>query len=180
MNFTRFLVATALVCGLGAMPALAQETVLGGAGDNAAPAATAAAPAAPTVAWATRCVSDSRTAPVDCSLVQRLVTPQGEQVGGATIRMDATGKPNVLANLPLGLAIPAGVTMDVDGAQSQPLQLQTCDRNGCYAAAPIPDAVLAAMQKGKKFNVNFQTLNKRAVSLPLSLAGFTAAYAKIK
>ena len=113
--------------------------------------------------------------------VQRAVMQNtGQLVGSITIRVPSSGKSTVIANIPLGLFIPAGVTVDVDGTLPQKLELQTCDRNGCYASGALPANVIAAMGKGKKLNVVFQSLSKQPVTLPMSLAGFQGAYDKTK
>ncbi len=166
-----------------ALPAVAQETVLGSDADTAAPAASAApAPQAPPpLAWASRCVSDGRQSTANCSIEQRLLMQgSNELVGAVTIQALSSGKPAIIANVPLGLYIPGGVSIDVDGAANQKLDLQTCDRTGCFATAQLADATLAAMQKGKKLDLVFQSVSKRTVTLPLQLPGFTAAYQKIK
>lgn len=176
---TKLVVAGLLIVLAATMPALAQETVLG-SDTNASPAASTP-PAPPAPAWASHCVSDSRQVAPNCSVDQRLLM-QGtnDLVGAVTIQMLASGKPAVIATLPLGLYIPGGVSIDIDGAANQKLDLQTCDRTGCFATAALADATLAAMQKGKKLDVVFQSVNKRSVTLPLPLTGFAAAYQKIK
>ena len=46
----------------------------------------------------------------------------------------------ILLRLPLGLFNPAGVTMGIDEAAPEALQIQTCDAEGCYAGAALtPD-----------------------------------------
>jgi invasion protein IalB len=149
-----------------------QEPVLGGATDNTA---------APPASWASRCVAQGRTATLDCSVMQRAVTQQGEVVGSVTIRVPPdTGKPVLIVSTPLGLYLPAGVTYSIDTGTPQQLQLETCDRNGCYASTPLSDDMVNAMLKGQKLNVAFQSLNKQTITLPMSLVGFTAAYQRIK
>ena len=90
------------------------------------------------------------------------------------------GKPELIANTPLGLFIPGGVSIDVDGAATQKLDIETCDRDGCYASIPVSDGILSAMLKGKKFNMSFQSMNKQTVTLPMPLTGFATAYQKVK
>jgi invasion protein IalB len=69
-----------------------------------------------------------------------------------------------------------------DGAARRALRLGPAGRlgDGCYAGAPLSDALLAAMFKGKTLNVTFQNLNKEPIKLPMSLTGFSATYGKIK
>ena len=173
MKFLRIPTAAVVIALAAFTPAWAQETVL----TNDA----STAPTPPPAAWATQCISDGRQSAADCSIVQRAVMQNtGQLVGSITIRVPSSGKSTVIANIPLGLFIPAGVTVDVDGTLPQKLELQTCDRNGCYASGALPANVIAAMGKGKKLNVVFQSLSKQPVTLPMSLAGFQGAYDKTK
>ena len=150
----------------------AQEVVLGGEGDTAQPAA----------AWASRCVSTSRQEGLDCSVSQRAVAQgTGQLLGSVVVRIPPTDKtPVILVTAPLGLFIPGGISLDVDGTATQKLDLQLCDRGGCYARATLAGDFLNAMIKGKALDVVFQDTKEQPVKLPMSLAGFGEAFAKIK
>jgi invasion protein IalB len=132
--------------------------------------------------WISACQGTARTAELDCQMEQRaVISGSGQLVGSITVRVPAqTRKPVLMIRGPLGLSLAGGVTIDVDGAGGQVLPLQTCDNGGCYAGAPVSDEMLAAMFKGQIFNVTFQNLNQEPIKLPMSLAGFSATYGKIK
>ena len=172
----RALALFALLClPLGVLPVAAQyaqpqEPVIGA--EEAAP---------PPASWATRCVSSARSEPVDCSISQRAVTQQGQLVGAVTIRVAReSGDLLMIVTAPLGLYIPAGVSFNIDGAASQPLQLRTCERGGCIADVAINADTFAAMRNGQKLNLVFQNGPQRVVTLPMSLIGFTAAIDKAR
>lgn len=172
----RLLALLALLClPLSAAPILAQEA----APQEPVIGAEEAAP--PPASWATRCISSARSEPVDCSISQRAVTQQGQLVGAVTIRMPrGDGNAQMIVTAPLGLYIPAGVSYNIDGAASQPLQLRTCERGGCIADIALSADVLGAMRNGQKLNIVFQNGPQRVVTLPMSLIGFTAAIDKAK
>lgn len=164
----------------GAPPAAGAQTGQGtGTATTIAPAAADAA--ATTAAWSTGCSSDGRSAALDCSVEQRaVVTNTGQLVTLVRVRVPAdTKKPVMMVQVPLGLFLPAGVTVDVDGNNIQKLGVQTCDTTGCYAGSPISPEVLTAMFGGQKLNVSFQPLNKQPVKIPMELNGFRAAFIKI-
>ncbi len=139
-------------------------------------------PAQPRDAWATNCSSTARGQPQDCVMEQRAIASEtGQALAQVTIRVPQdTKKPVTMVQIPLGMFLPAGLSVDVDGAISQTYPFQTCNANGCFAGFPIPDAMIKAMFNGNKLNVTFQNLNKKPVVLPMSLAGFTDAYNRIK
>jgi invasion protein IalB len=173
-----------------APPALAQPTPRPAPAKPGAapPAPAAAAPAAPGAAnppppsWSTRCVAEERSSQLDCTIEQRvIVTNTGQLVASVQIRVPSdTKKPVMMIQGPLGLFVPAGITVDVNGGHAQKLDIQTCEAQGCYAGSPVPDAFLAAMMKEPKLNLTFQGMNKQPINLSLPLTGFPQAYAKIK
>ena len=150
------------------------------------PALAAESPPAPTPApqpgWASACEAPNRTAPLDCRIEQRAVlASSGQLVAAVTIRVPgATRKPVMMVRLPLGLSLEGGVTLAVDGAGAGSLPLQTCDASGCYAGAPLPAPLLAAMRGGNSLDVVFTGLDKRPIKLGMPLTGFTAAFDSIK
>jgi invasion protein IalB len=144
--------------------------------------APAPAPAQQQENWASRCVAPSRQAPLECSIEQRLIMQDTSRlVAAVTVRVPTdTGRPVMMLQMPLGLYLPAGITIDIDGTSEQRFELQTCDANGCYAGAPVPDQLLATMTRGQKLNLKFQNLNRQPITVSATLVGFTAAYQRIR
>jgi invasion protein IalB len=134
-------------------------------------------PASP---WASRCAANGRQDPLECNISQRAVTKQGQLVGSVTIRTIAGTDPVMVVSVPLGLYLGAGVSFDVDGANGQQLELETCDRAGCYAQLKLTEDTLNAFRGGQVLDIVFQNLNRQPVKLPMSLVGFTAAYDKVR
>lgn len=145
-------------------------------GNQAAPAKKQPIP------WSSSCQSTGRGVPLECALEQRaFVRESGQLIGLVSIKVPGdTKKPVAMIQAPLGLFLPAGITVDIDGEMAQNYPVQTCNNNGCFAGFPISDQVLARMQNGGKFNVIFQYLDKKPFTLPMSLTGFTEAYGRIK
>jgi len=139
------------------------------------------APEAPANVWATSCGSNTRGAPASCQLSQRAISSQTRRLlAGLTLRFPAGGEANLLVTTPIGAWLPAGITIDVDGGAKQMLPFDVCDRDGCYASMPVSAEMLSAMQAGQKFNIAIQNTQKQVATIPLSLAGFTAAYTSVK
>lgn len=145
-----------------------------------ADSAPATAPAAP--GWAVRCTSASRDAPLECAMEQTAVlTKTGQLLVLVNIRVPSdTHAPAILAQLPLGLNLPAGAKLQVDDGKPIDLQIQTCENRGCYASSPVAPDLLASLKSGKQLKVAFQNLAKETISIPMPLADFAAAYDKIK
>lgn len=141
-----------------------------------------AAASPPTENWVSRCVATARQGPLECSIEQRLLMANsGQLVAAVTVRMPSDAdSPVIMIQTPLGLYLPAGLTVNVDGASEQQLELQTCDASGCYAGSPLPEAMVTAMTRGQKLNLVFQNLNRQPITVSADLNGFTAALQRIR
>ncbi|MBV9567363.1 MAG: invasion associated locus B family protein, partial [Hyphomicrobiales bacterium] len=105
----------------------------------------------------------------------------GQLVAAVSIRVPSdTHQPSLAVQIPVGLFLPAGVTLTIDDKKPLNLALQTCDLKGCYAAMPISAELLGDLKGGKKLAVSFQNLTKENISVPLQLANFGQAYQKIQ
>ena len=159
----RALAPALLLCLAAAVPTLAQESP---------------APAGPP-AWGSQCASQSRAAPLECSMEQRLVLEgSGQFLARLVIKQHAPGQtPVMMLHVPLGVSLPAGLRLSVDDATDGiQLAYQTCDAAGCYAAEQIGKPVLAALRAGKQLALHFEDSAKRPINLKFALTGFTAAY----
>jgi invasion protein IalB len=172
----RCLGLAALLLLAGSAGALAQQ--------DAATAGDAASDAAATERelWSSRCVAGARGASLDCAIEQRAFVSSTRQLLAAVkVRVPGdTGKPILMVQTALGVYLPAGVALSVDGLGSATLELQMCDGAGCYAFAPLAEAMLDGMRRGDKLNLSFQDMKKQTIKVPMSLAGFSAAYKKIQ
>ncbi len=84
-------------------------------------------------------------------------------------------KPQLLAMLPLGSALPPGALVKVDDKEPIKLAYTTCDQAGCYAEAQIEPALVDQMKKGKQIAYLGIDVTGRALSIPLPLEGFAKA-----
>jgi invasion protein IalB len=132
--------------------------------------------------WVSRCISDARQTAVDCAVEQSaVVTATGQLVASVVVRVPHdTRQPVMMIQVPVGLFLPAGVNIQVDESKPVPFALQTCDLKGCYAGAPLPQDLLAAMKTGKKLGVIFQNMQKENIAVPLPLDNFAETYQKIQ
>lgn len=152
-------------------PALAQEE------DTEAPAA-----AQTESPWDTRCSQPERRAEPSCEMTQTVVVPDSRQV---LLRVEVEipagdAGPRMVLQLPHGIYLPAGITLEIDEQEWQETVVQTCDGNGCYAGFPVDEASLERLQGGAQMTVGFQSLAREGMRVPVDLSGFTAAYNRIR
>jgi len=145
-------------------------------------APTTQTPQAPKTApgWAVNCKSGAKDKSLDCRLSQTVVTQNRQTLANVTFHFPPNPqKPEIIVQLPLGVLLPAGATVQVDENPAQQLTFRACNRNGCYGQAPLSPDVLAQLRKGKQVNVAFKNLAEKEVKVPLMLDGFGDAYAKV-
>lgn len=167
----------ALWLGLAAGPALAED---------ARPAqpkpAESNAKTADANPWAVNCSSGSATTELQCQVSQNLTEAKtGQRVLTVTVRRDnGNGSLAMLLALPHGLFLPSGASFQIDQGQKTTIAIQTSDQNGAYAATPLSADLIKAMKSGTNLNIGMESVTRKPVTIPVSLAGFTAAVAKLE
>ena len=157
-----------------------------------APAQPAPAAAAPPAAnsqtanaqpgWVARCASPSRQAPLECVVEQQVVVQAtGQQISLVNVRVPGdTRQPVMMVQLPLGLFLPAGLTLQVDEGKAQPMTIQSCDQRACYVGLALNAELLDQMKKGQRLNLGMQSVNREPVTIVHPLADFGAQFTKIQ
>ena len=132
--------------------------------------------------WISRCVSDSRKGPLECSIEETLVLTNTSQLVAAVVVKLQSGKhePVMTIRVPGGLYLPTGLNLQIDDGKAQVVPLQTCDQQGCYAEMQISADLLAALKNGKRLSITCQNAAKNNFVLPLDLDNFADAFQKIQ
>jgi len=172
-----------------ASPAIAAQKPSPPPADAAAGGAAAAAPAAPAgapaagadqsaaPAWAKICESDPKSKKELCVVTQELHNDSGQAVASATIRrVTGDDKVSLIATVPVGLFLPAGMRVQIDNGKQYPIAYQICLANGCYGELDINDDFITALQGGKQLVVIAVDLQKKGHAFPMTLAGFKKVY----
>ncbi|CAN7614490.1 invasion associated locus B family protein [Aminobacter sp. LjRoot7] len=132
--------------------------------------------------WAVNCASGATINELQCQVSQNLTESKtGQRVLTVTIRKEnAKGGLAMLLALPHGLFLPSGASYQIDQGEKVTVAIQTSDQNGAYAAAPLTPELITAMKAGTNLNVGMESVTRKAVAIPVSLAGFTAAIDKLQ
>lgn len=158
---------------------------LGGSGGGAA-AQTGAAGATGTVksqhgAWAVVCDKPAGAAGDQCALLQNVVAEDRPEVGLSVVALKtADRKARILRILaPLGILLPNGLGLYVDGKDIGRAQFVRCFADGCYAEVIIEDALLKTLSGGKSATfIVFQT-PEQGIGIPVDLNGFGEGFAAL-
>lgn len=132
--------------------------------------------------WKSRCASATRQSVPECVVEQTAVLDKtGQMIANISVRLPpTTGEPVMMVHVPVGLFLPAGISVQIDEQAPMQLVVQTCDLKGCYAGSQISPAMLGAMKAGKRLAIGFQNISKQTITVPLTLAQFADSYQRIQ
>lgn len=132
--------------------------------------------------WVVNCSTGTTGTTLECQASQNLTEAKtGQRVLTVTVRRqnDSAALAMILA-LPHGLYLPAGASYQIDAGQKATVAIQTSDQNGAYAALPLSTELLAAMKTGTNLNIGMEAATRKPITIPVTLAGFTAAIDKLE
>jgi len=148
--------------------------------EAAAPTQSQAVQAAPSQPnWSMNCAN--RPEGLDCRAVQSLFLENGRRLLSVVVHVPPdTKKPELLVQLPLGIYLPAGASLQIGKDEAKTLPFQSCDQFGCLAKYAITDAEIGAMSKGSDLTITMQNSNQQPVTVTVPVLGFATAYEKVK
>jgi len=165
-RFTGFVTRLALAATLFA-PAAAMA-------QDAQPAAPAATPAS---AWIKECGEDPQSKKRVCIVVQELRAETGQFIASVQIRtVQDDPKISLITMVPVGMLIQPGVRVQVDQNQQQEVKYGICFPNACFGQAQIDANFVNSMKKGNQLIVTTLNQQGKAITFPLTLAGFTKTF----
>ena len=136
---------------------------------------------APPAIWVVSC--DNNRGKLDCRAGQSVfIKSTGQRLLSVAVRVPAdTKKPVLILQVPLGVYLPAGASLQIGKDEAKTLPFKGCDRSGCVAEYAINETEIAAMTKGSDLTISVQNQNQQpAFTVTVPVTGFAAAYAKVK
>ena len=132
--------------------------------------------------WTARCERPPGSEAARCFIFQNLVLKEtGERLVHVAVGYLAVdGRAAAVVTLPLGISLPPGAALSVDGGEPVRFPVERCDANGCIGALELDDRMLAAMKRGREARVTFHDGTRRPIAVPISLMGFTAGFASLQ
>lgn len=129
--------------------------------------------------WIVACVQNETKR---CALSQQQTQEKGQRVLGIEIQASPDGKTATgILVLPFGLALDAGVTLQIDDQPAQaPLRFSTCLSGGCLVPLNFDDAFLSALRTGETLKTTAKAADSgQAISLSVSLKGFSVGFDRV-
>jgi len=152
---------------------------------TATPSPTNVSPATFVVSgWRLECASTSGA--LACQVLDQVTSRANNAViASVSVSLGSDGKtPFAVVQTPLGVAVDSPIHLATASGVNQTLTFLTCTGGGCFARAPLTDAMLSAMRTANQtLTITYDALNgvsaKQSIATTLPLDGFTAAYSKL-
>ena len=130
--------------------------------------------------WTVRCGRQSKQGPQVCEMQQQQVDQEDRTIMAVAVgQVPGRSDLGLLVILPLGILLPAGVTLQIDGGAELPLEVDRCERQGCRIEMLLEPDLLNRLKAGTKATVFFEAFDpqgeRQRLGVPISLLGFTAA-----
>jgi invasion protein IalB len=130
--------------------------------------------------WMVRCGRPRGQEAEVCEMQQQQIDNEDRTVMAVAVgKVPGSSDVGLLILLPLGILLPAGVTMQIDSGAAIPLEVERCERQGCRIERLIEPDLLSRLKAGTKATVFFEAFDpqgkRQRLGVPISLLGFTAA-----
>ncbi|MEM9676524.1 MAG: invasion associated locus B family protein [Pseudomonadota bacterium] len=132
-------------------------------------------------AWSIVCDVPPGASSEQCALMQNVVAEDRPEVGlSVVVLKTADNKARILRVLaPLGVILPNGLGLNIDGKDLGRASFVRCMQDGCYSEVILKDDLLGTMQTGTSATFIIFASPEEGIGIPVDLAGFKDGYAKL-
>ena len=132
-------------------------------------------------AWSIICDTPAGATAEQCAMMQNVVAEDRPEVGlSVVVLRTADNKAEILRVLaPLGVLLPNGLGLNVDGKDIGRAYFVRCFADGCYAEVILEKQLLDTLSTGKAATfIVFQT-PEEGIGIPVDLNGFGEGFAAL-
>ena len=131
--------------------------------------------------WETRCETPPGAAYEQCAVVLSVVDQERPNLTLVVIVLNTADRKARLMRViaPLGVLLPAGVSLRIDDQDAGRLNFLQCLANGCIAQLALDDALIGKLKAGKTATLGIFQTPEQGVGVPAPLAGFKEAYEQL-
>jgi invasion protein IalB len=163
---------------------LAGQVQAQGAASEAAPAATGPGSVVREThgAWQVSCRTPPGAKEEKCALVQSVTAEDRPNVGLTVVFYKAIGEDKKLLRVvvPLGVLLPTGLGLKIDGQDVGNAPFLKCGKRGCVAEVVLQDDIITKMKKGTTAMFIIFDTPEAGIGIPVALQGFGDALANLK
>ncbi len=133
-------------------------------------------------AWQVSCRKPPGAKEEKCALVQSVTADDRPNVGLTAVFYKAVGEDKKLLRVvvPLGVLLPTGLGLKIDGQDIGNAPFLKCSKRGCIAEVVVQDEVIKKMQGGGTAMFIIFDTPEAGIGIPISLQGFGDALSALK
>lgn len=133
-------------------------------------------------AWQLSCRTPPGAREEKCALVQSVTAEDRPNVGLTVVFYKAIGEDKKLLRVvvPLGVLLPTGLGLKIDGEDVGNAPFLKCGKRGCVAEVVLQDEVIGKLRSGQNAMFIVFDTPEAGIGIPVSLQGFTDAFAGLK
>lgn len=132
-------------------------------------------------AWSIICDTPAGAATEQCAMMQNVVAEDRPEIGlSVVVLRTADNKAEILRVLaPLGVLLPNGLGLNVDGEDIGRAYFVRCFQDGCYAEVILEKQLVDTLKAGGSATfIVFQT-PEEGIGIPVDLTGFADGFASL-
>lgn len=128
--------------------------------------------------WKLRCDSVPGAKEEQCGLTQFVTAEDRQNVGLSLIVVRTADKQSVKLRIlaPLGVFLPTGLGLRIDGADMGRAGFVRCIPNGCYAEVTLNDEIIGQLQSGTEALFVINQIPEEGIGIPIALNGFAEGF----
>jgi len=132
-------------------------------------------------AWSIICDTPPGASSEQCALMQNVVAEDRPEVGlSVVVLKTADNKARILRVLaPLGVILPNGLGLNIDGKDLGRAYFVRCMADGCYAEVILKDDLLTTMKSGTSATFIIFASPEEGIGIPVDLTGFGEGFDKL-
>ncbi len=131
--------------------------------------------------WETRCETPAGASSEQCAIVLSVFDQERPNLTLVIIVLNSADRKARLMRVvaPLGVLLPAGVSLKIDNEDVTRLNFLQCLANGCIAQLALDDKLLEKLKTGKTATLGLFQTPEQGVGVPAPLVGFKEAYEQL-
>lgn len=132
-------------------------------------------------AWAIVCDIPPGAASEQCALMQNVVSADRDEVGLSVVVLKTADRKGRLLRVlaPLGVLLPVGLRLNVDGQDIGRAYFVRCFQDGCYAEVELEGELLSVLQQGATATFSVFQSPEEGIGIPVDLSGFSEGFEQL-
>lgn len=128
--------------------------------------------------WEVRCNSPAGALNEQCFMLQFVAADDVPELGLSVIVVQTADLQTTVMRVvaPLGILLPEGLGLRVDGSDMGRVQFVRCPREGCMAEVILDEGMINRFRSGQTATFVLHLTVEEGIGVPISLDGFVEAY----